>query len=80
MTSGEVKGEKKVRRVVSRALVAAAFGAVALGVGGGVASADDGTAIWLLPGVDAGALLGPTVGLPTALLAPVDGVLTYLAG
>ncbi|HVW41463.1 MAG TPA: hypothetical protein VHC18_08950 [Amycolatopsis sp.] len=69
-----------MRKVVTRALVAGALGAVALGLDGGVASADDGPAVWVLPGVDAGALLGPTVGLPTGALAPVDGLLTYLAG
>lgn len=72
-----------MRKVVSRLLVTAAVGAAVLGVTGGVASADDGsgsTPIWVLPGVDAGSLLGPAVGLPTELLAPIDGVLTYLAG
>ena len=70
-----------MRKVVSRALVAGAVGAVALGLGGGVANAaEDGPAIWVVPGVDGSALLGPAVGLPTAGLAPIDSVLTYLAG
>ena len=69
-----------VRKLVRRALVAGAVGAVALGLGGGIASAADGPAVWVVPGVDAGALLGPTVGLPTSALAPADGLLTYLAG
>ncbi|HJQ46753.1 MAG TPA: hypothetical protein VJ870_10590 [Amycolatopsis sp.] len=69
-----------MRKTVTRALVAGAVGAVALGLGGGVASADEGPAVWVLPGADAGALLGPTVGLPAGALAPIDGVLTYFAG
>lgn len=48
--------------------------AAAMGLGtAGVASADTAASdvpIWVLPGVDAGGLLGPTVGLPGAL-APV---------
>jgi hypothetical protein len=67
-----------VRRILSRALIAGAVGAVAFGVGGGVASAD--TPIWVAPGVDGSALLGPVADLPTTALAPVDQVLTYLAG
>ncbi|MEU6270564.1 hypothetical protein [Saccharopolyspora shandongensis] len=35
---------------------------------GGVATAEP---IWVLPGVDLGAVLGPTVQLPTQLLQPV---------
>ncbi|MDA3643642.1 hypothetical protein LZ318_12635 [Saccharopolyspora indica] len=39
---------------------------------GGVATAEP---IWLLPGVDVGPLLEPSVQLPTQLLAPVFDVL-----
>ena len=69
-----------MRKVVSRALVIGALSAGVLGLGGGVASAADGTPIWVAPGVDLGSLLSPTVGAPTALLGPVDSLLTYLAG
>lgn len=69
-----------MRRVFSRVLVAGALAAAALGLGGGTASAAEDTSIWLVPGVDAGTLLGPTVGLPTSALAGLDSLLTYLAG
>ncbi|GAA4619221.1 hypothetical protein [Saccharopolyspora hordei] len=39
---------------------------------GGVATAEP---IWLLPGVDLGPLLEPTVQLPTELLAPIFDIL-----
>ncbi|MCI2420343.1 hypothetical protein MOQ72_23130 [Saccharopolyspora sp. K220] len=39
---------------------------------GGVAAAEP---IWVLPGVDLGAVLGPTVQLPTQLLQPIVGLL-----
>ncbi|MGP4018168.1 hypothetical protein [Saccharopolyspora sp. 5N708] len=39
---------------------------------GGVAAAEP---IWVAPGVDLGALLGPTVQLPTQLLQPIVGLL-----
>ncbi|HVV08874.1 hypothetical protein [Amycolatopsis sp.] len=68
-----------MRRVVSRALVAGAVGAAVFALGSGIASADE-TPIWLVPGVDAGSVLDPTIGLPTAALAPVDSLLTFLAG
>jgi hypothetical protein len=41
--------------------------------------AGDGTAIWLIPGVDLGALLGPTVQAPTELLAPVFNLITPIS-
>jgi hypothetical protein len=67
--------------VVSGALVAGAVGAAVLGLGGGVANAaDNNTPIWVVPGLDAGSLLDPTVGLPTAALAPIDSLLTFFAG
>lgn len=68
-----------VRKVVSRALVVGVLSAGALGLGAGVASADE-TPIWVVPGVDLGSVLDPTVGLPAGALGPVDSVLTYLAG
>lgn len=79
MTGGvQERKENRVRKLILRSLVAGVAGAAALGLGSGVASAE--TPIWLVPGVDAGPLLGPTVGLPTTALAPIDGLLTYLAG
>lgn len=39
----------------------------------------DGTAIWLIPGVDLGGLLGPTVQAPTELLAPVFNLITPIS-
>jgi hypothetical protein len=39
---------------------------------GGVAAAEP---IWVAPGVDLRALLGPTVQLPTQLLQPIIGLL-----
>lgn len=67
-----------MRKLIVRSLVAGLAGAAALGLGSGVASAD--TPIWLVPGVDAGALLSPTTDLPASALGPIDGLLTYLAG
>ena len=49
-----------------------------LGLGAGVAQADP-PSIWVIPGVDAGGLLSPTVGLPTAALNPVVGLLDALS-
>ncbi|WP_243769671.1 hypothetical protein [Amycolatopsis acidicola] len=68
-----------MRRVVSRVLVAGAVGAAVLALGSGVAGAAE-VPIWVVPGVDGGSLLDPTVNLPTALLAPVDSLLTFFAG
>jgi hypothetical protein len=36
--------------------------------------------IWLLPGVDLGSVLDPTIGIPTEVLGPVDGLLTLVNG
>jgi hypothetical protein len=74
----EERKENRVRKLIVRSLVAGVAGAAALGLGSGVASAD--TPIWLVPGVDAGSLLSPTTGAPTSALAPIDSLLTYLAG
>ncbi|UQS21431.1 hypothetical protein L1857_00600 [Amycolatopsis thermalba] len=68
-----------MRRSVVRVLAGGVIAAAALGLGGGVASADE-VPIWVVPGVDAGPLLDPTIGLPTTALAPVYGLLTELAG
>lgn len=59
-------------------LTGGVIAAAALGVGGGVASADE-VPIWVVPGGDAGQLLDPAIGVPTAL-APVFGLVTELAG
>ncbi|MEV4730944.1 hypothetical protein [Saccharopolyspora sp. NPDC049426] len=59
---------KSVRRAA--ASVAIAVSAVLLT--GGVANAES---VWVLPGVDLGAVLTPTVQLPTQLLAPVVALL-----
>jgi hypothetical protein len=65
--------------VVSGALVAGAVGVTVLGLGGGVANAADNTPIWVVPGLDGSSLLDPTIGLPTAALAPIDSLLTFFA-
>lgn len=78
MTGGLKKGGR-VRKVVSPVLLAAAVGAAAVALGGGVAVADE-VSVRGVPGVGAGSLLDPTIGLPTSELAPLDGLLTYLAG
>ena len=68
-----------MRNVVSRVLLAGAVGVAAVVLGSGVAAADE-VPVWVVPGVDAGSLLDPTIGLPASALAPLDGLLTYLAG
>ncbi|WP_424189045.1 hypothetical protein ACOBQX_11755 [Actinokineospora sp. G85] len=64
---------------LSRAATAAFASAVLMLAGAGIASADDGTAVWLLPGVDLGFLLGPTANIPGAL-APVFDLLRFIGG
>jgi len=59
---------KQIRRIAATA--AATLTACLLT--GGVATAEP---IWVVPGVDLGPLLGPTVQLPTQLLRPVFDVL-----
>jgi hypothetical protein len=39
------------------------------------AAPQDSTPIWVLPGVDLGSILSPTIQLPTQILAPVNGLL-----
>lgn len=46
----------------------------------GLPGSGAGVPIWVLPGVDLGSVLGPTVPVPTEALAPVDGVLTQITG
>lgn len=57
---------------IRRFAAAAATALAACLLTGGVATAEP---IWVLPGVDLGAVLGPTVQLPTQLLQPVFDVL-----
>ena len=63
----------------SKALVVGLLTAALLAVGAGSASADT-LPIWALPGLDVGTLLGPTVPVPTSVLAPVDGLLKLISG
>src|SRR5690606_27781815 len=61
---------------------AAVLGATVIGLfglSGGIAGAAE-TPVWVLPGVDGEALIGPISQLPTQALAPVYDVLTLLAG
>lgn len=67
-----------MKRAVSRISATAAIMAAGFGLTAGVASAE--TPVYLLPGVDLGAILGPTTNLPAEALAPVFSVLTFLAG
>ncbi|WP_031464873.1 hypothetical protein [Sciscionella sediminilitoris] len=74
-----------MKRRFARVLIGGGIVAAALAGAAGPASAaqpadQDGPAVWLVPGVDLGGVLSPTVGLPTALLAPVDKLLTVLHG
>jgi len=64
-----------VKKVLTVGLLSAAL----LAAGAGVASADT-LPIWALPGLDVGSLLGPTVPVPTQVLAPVDGLLKRISG
>lgn len=63
-----------MRRIAARTAMIAAAGAALFAVTGGVAAAE--TPVWLLPGVDAGQLLGPTTQLPEQALAPVFDLIT----
>ena len=64
-----------MKKVLTVGLLSAAL----LAAGAGVASADT-LPIWALPGLDVGSLLGPTVPVPTQVLAPVDGLLKLISG
>lgn len=57
---------------IRRAATAVTLALGAVLVTGGVANAES---VWLLPGVDLGAVLTPTIQLPTQLLAPVVAIL-----
>ncbi|MEB3366962.1 hypothetical protein [Saccharopolyspora mangrovi] len=57
---------------IRRAATAVAIAVSAALLTGGVANAES---VWVLPGVDLGAVLTPTVQLPTQLLAPVVAIL-----
>ncbi len=69
-----------MKKVLTVGLLSAAL----LALGAGVASADPQPnyplPIWALPGLDVGSLLGPTVPVPTQVLAPVDGLLKLISG
>ena len=64
-----------MKKVLTVGLLSAAL----LAAGAGVASADT-LPIWALPGLDVGSLLGPTVPVPTQVLAPIDGLLKLISG
>ncbi|GAA2782608.1 hypothetical protein [Saccharopolyspora taberi] len=66
-----------MRKSTARWVVAAAAGAALTGLTGGVAQAEP-TPVWVLPGVDAGAVLGPTAQLPAQALKPVQDVVSGL--
>lgn len=75
-----------MKRMTARILLPLAAAGVLFGLAGGVAdaapaapAADPGTAIWAIPGLDLGSLLGPTVGAPTQVLAPVFGIITLIS-
>ncbi|WP_020498783.1 hypothetical protein [Sciscionella marina] len=74
-----------MKRRLARILVGGGIAVAALAGAAGPAgaaqpAAQDGPAVWLVPGGDLGGVLGPTVGVPTALLAPVNKLLTVLHG
>ncbi|OLT48952.1 hypothetical protein BJF85_10825 [Saccharomonospora sp. CUA-673] len=62
-------------RVATTAAAVAGFGVI----GAGVASAEE-APYWLLPGVDAGALVGPIANLPAEALAPVYSLISLITG
>ncbi|MFI9384315.1 hypothetical protein [Kutzneria sp. NPDC052558] len=64
-----------MKKVLTVGLLSAAL----LAAGAGVAAADP-LPIWALPGLDVGSLLGPTVPVPTQVLAPIDGLLKLISG
>jgi hypothetical protein len=63
----------------SKAVVVGLLSAALLAAGAGSAGADP-LPIWALPGLDVGSVLGPTVPVPTQVLAPVDGLLKLVSG
>ncbi|QXV60052.1 hypothetical protein [Amycolatopsis sp. TNS106] len=74
-----------MKRIAARVLLPLAVAGALSGLAGGVASADPlptgggAPALWLIPGVDLGGPLGPTVPLPTDLLAPIYGLITPIS-
>ena len=72
-------------RIAARILLPLAAAGAFAGLAGGVAEAaetDAGPAappIWVVPGLDAGGLLGPTTQAPAQLLAPVFAAITAIA-
>ncbi|HEV3362120.1 MAG TPA: hypothetical protein VG247_35355 [Pseudonocardiaceae bacterium] len=80
-----------MRKSLVRIVAGTTLALVAVAVTGGIASAapaaptppattSSDTPIWLLPGVDLGSVLDPTVGIPAEVFAPVDGLLNYIGG
>ncbi len=76
-----------MKRIAARVLLPLAVAGALSGLAGGVASADtlpgspagDDPAVWLVPGVDLGGLLGPAVPVPTDVLAPIFGIITPIS-
>lgn len=73
-----------MKRIAARVLLPLAIAAGLSGLAGGVVgaaevTAQDAPSIWLLPGVDVGALLGPAVQLPTDLLKPIFAIITLIS-
>ena len=75
-------------RMLSRALAGGAAALVLTVTGAPLATAaeaspsptSDGTSVWLLPGVDVGALVGPLAQLPGTALQPIASALGALGG
>ena len=63
-----------MKKQFARAVVVATAGVALASLTGGVAQAEP-TPVYVLPGVDAGALLGPTAQVPQQALQPVFGAL-----
>ncbi|ONF66101.1 hypothetical protein [Amycolatopsis keratiniphila] len=75
-----------MKRIAARVLLPLAVAGALSGLAGGVASADPlpglptgGPGVWLIPGLDLGGLLGPTVPVPTDVLAPIYGIITPIS-
>ena len=78
-----------MKRKAARILLPLAAAAALFGLAGGVADAaqatpaatstDPGTAIWVIPGLDVGSLLGPTIGAPAQVLAPLYGLISLIS-
>jgi hypothetical protein len=78
---------KRMKRIASRVLVPAAAAAAMFGLAGGVAHAApeaqaapvaQGVPVWVLPGLDLGSVLDPSVALPAQALAPVVGLVSLV--